>query len=768
VPPRASDPRRGSRGGATDSSIDPTVAPLRGSGGRRGGEGRPGIADARRYTPRGRSIREADAERGQRSRGGDPFRPALQVVRDGADEPARRGGRARPEARTRDHSSTETAPEPTRQIRKPASRAGTGAPSRTRADAPSRTRTEAGRPQARGRSAAAGGTRTATPTGRPKRPQRLGRLTPARPPARRPKRQVRLPDPRRRLRLASVLIFALLVVISGRLVELQLTDASAYAAKGLRNRMESVPLPAPRGTIYDRDRKILAHSVEARLVAADPGMVKDPQAAARQLAPLLGKPVSELLPKIVEHTFKNGAPVRFEYLARGVNVPVGDKVEALGLEGIVVDPDERRDVPGHDLAANIIGFTGYDLVGQAGLERQYDEDLRGVPGKRTFEIGAGDVATEIPNGYHVETPAKPGSSLQLTINSDLQYRVQSVLSQQAIKVKADFASAVVMDVATGEVLAQASYPGYDAAEPLKAKGKQRVDANTDLVVDPGSVAKVITLGAALQEGIVKPDTTIPVGPTLRKADTVYRDTHPLPEGTQLSLPGILAYSSNVGTIKIADRLGAQKLYEYQRKFGLGVPTGEGVPGEASGLIQPPKNWSGSSYGSIPIGMGMSTTALQMTAVYAAIANGGVWVQPHLVKARISPDGKVTPAPEPRTQRVLSTQTADQLRQMLEAVVVADGATGRKAAVPGFRVGGKTGTGKFVGPDGKYVDGDVGSFIGIGPIDAPRYVIGVFAHTPRGEGGDIAAPAFSDMMAFTLGQNKVPPTGTTPPSFRITG
>jgi cell division protein FtsI (penicillin-binding protein 3) len=731
--------------------VDPTVTPPRGSA-ERGGSSRSGIGDARRYSPRGRSIREADAERGQRSRGGDPFRPALQVVQGGAGEPARRGGRAAA-ARTRDRSTAG------------GDTAGVSTPDAQRS---SRADPAAGRPRSsRGRTGGAGGTRTAASTASRGRAG-AGRLAPARRPVRRPKRQVRLPEPRRRLRLAGVLILGLFVVISGRLVELQLIDAKAYAARGLVNRIREVDLPAPRGTIYDRDRNILTHSVEARLVYGDPGMVKDPQAAARRLAPLLGKPVSELVPKLSKHNYKDGTPVRFEYLARGVSTAVGDTVDGLDLPGIRVTPDERRDVPGHDLAANLLGYTGYDLRGQAGLEQSYDSVLRGVPGKRTFEVGGGDVAAEIPGGYHVETPARRGSSLQLTINSDLQFRVQSVLSQQCRKANADFAAATVMDVKTGEVLAQASYPPYDAAEPMKAQPKHRLDANTDLVVDPGSVAKVITLGAALQEGIVKPDTTVAVGPTIRKADTTFQDTHRLPEGTRLTLPGILAYSSNIGTIKIADQLGPAKLYDYQRRFGLGTATGEGLPGESSGLVQPPKNWSGSSYGSIPIGMGISVTPLQMTAVYATIANGGEWVQPHLLKAEISPDGKVTSAPAPRKQRVMSPQNADALRQMLEAVVTADGATGRKAAVPGYRVAGKTGTGKFVGPDGKYAPGDVASFIGFAPADAPRYVISVFAHTPKGEGGDVSAPAFADMMAFLLAQNHVPPAATPPPPLPITG
>jgi cell division protein FtsI (penicillin-binding protein 3) len=334
------------------------------------------------------------------------------------------------------------------------------------------------------------------------------------------------------------------------------------------------------------------------------------------------------------------------------------------------------------------------------------------------------------------------------------------------KVKADFGTAVVLDVHTGEVMAQASYPPFDAAEPTKTTPDRRIDANTDIAVDPGSVAKAITLGAALQEGKIKPDSTITVAPTIRKGDTTYSDTHPFPSGTKLTLPGILAFSSNVGTIKVADQLGAQKLYEYQRKFGLGTATGEGLPGESAGLVQPPQNWSGSSYGSIPIGNGISVTPLQMAAVYATIANGGVWVQPHLVKATVTPDHKVVPAPAPKTRRVLSDATAAQLRQALEAVVTVDGATGHRAAVPGYRVAGKTGTGKRV-VDGRYVEGDVASFVGMAPADNPRYVIGVFAHSPGGEGGDVSAPAFSDMMSFVLGQNRVPPTGTNPPQFTVT-
>jgi cell division protein FtsI (penicillin-binding protein 3) len=597
-------------------------------------------------------------------------------------------------------------------------------------------------------------------TGRPAAPGRRPVRRPARPP-----RPPRLADPWLRLRLGTLLALALFSVIGLRLVELQVTDASAYAAEGLRDRLRERVLPAPRGSILDRNGAVLAHSIDARYVYSDPSRVEEPVRTAEALLPLLGMSRSELLPRLVEHKRPDGRPSEFEWLARGVDVDTANAIMALGLPGIGVGRDERREVPGHDLAANVIGFTGADLSGLEGLEARYDNVLRGVNGDLKYEAGQGALAKEIPGGYRKETPAQPGSSLQLTIDRDLQYEVQRVLGVQMPKVGATFGCAVVLDVRTGEVLAQASYPAYDAADPLKAKPTEREDAATAVVVDPGSVHKAVTIGAALQEGIITPTSAITVAPTVRKGDTTYRDTHPFAAGTRLTLPAVLAYSSNVATIKIAERLGAEKLYEYQRKFGLGQATGVGVPGEADGLIQPPQNWSGSSYGSIPIGLGVAVTPLQIAAAYAAIANDGRWVQPHLVRETIGPDGKVTPAPQPQSRQVLSPANAAALRTMLEAVVTAEGATGRLAAIPGYRVAGKTGTGQRV-VNGRYVAGEVASFVGMAPADAPRYVIAVFAHTSGGNGGAVAAPAFHDMMEFALRHYRVPPTGTKPPKFSV--
>ncbi|HEX6497597.1 MAG TPA: penicillin-binding protein 2 [Micromonosporaceae bacterium] len=729
-------PSQSRRGGGEP---DPPVVPLRGRGddpGRRGG-----LSDARRYTPRGRSVRET-------GRGGrDPFRPALQVIEGGGGQP--RGGTSRGGA-----TGTGTT--------------GRGSTSGTSSRSAASTTGRSG--GSRSGTVRQPGARTAARAAKTTGVRRGGSGRPARRPKRGPVRPPRLGEPHRRLRLGTVLALAMFTAIAGRLVALQLTDAPAYAAAALKDRLTTAVIQAHRGAILDRDGAVLVHSVEARYVYADPTMVDDPAKVADQLFPLLGQfgvTRSELLAKLSRTKRADGRLDQFEYLARGVDISIGDAVSALNLKGIGVRPDERRDVPGHDLAANLIGFTNRQLSGATGLESAYDTLLRGVDGERRFETGVGNLDTEIPGGYHEEKPAKPGSSLQLTVDRDLQFEAQRILGDKMRQVQATFGCAVVLDVHTGEVLAQASYPTYDAADPYDSSKSQWVDVASQVVVDPGSVFKAVTLGAALQEGVVKPDSTVPVAPTIRKGDTTYADTHPFPAGTRLTIPGILAFSSNVGTITVAGQLGAQKLYDYQRKFGLGSATGEGMPNEAPGMLLPPDKWSGSSPGSIPIGMGVSVTPLQMAAVYAAIANGGTWVQPHLIKATIAPDGRATSGPAPTTRQVLSPSTAAALREAMEAVVTVPGATGRSAAIPGYRVSGKTGTGKYV-KNGRYAPGEVASFIGMAPADQPRYVVAVFAYTPGGNGGVVAGPAFRDLMAFTLRHYAVPPTGTRPPTFHVTG
>ena len=574
----------------------------------------------------------------------------------------------------------------------------------------------------------------------------------------------RLGNPARRLRFATAVILLLFGVLAGRLVQIQASDGARYAAAAAAGRMTApLTLVAPRGAILDRTGNPLATSVDAVAVDADPKFVIDPAATAKQLTGLIGVPESKLVPKLSSKTDADGDPIRFQYLARGLDPEIGQAVKGLKLAGINVRKEQRRDVPSHDSAANIVGFTGWDGSGLAGIEASYDDVLRGTDGSRQYETGLH--GQEIPDGFSKETPAKPGRDVMLTIDRDLQYEALRMLSARIKAIGAYNGTAVVIDVKTGEIVAMASYPTYDAAKPGNSTATTRMDLATGSVLEPGSVHKAVTIGAALEEGVIKPDTVLTIGPTIRKGSQTFRDSHS--HGVRgFTLMGILAQSSNVGTITIADKLGADKLYEYQRKFGLGSKTGVGLPGESAGLVQPPSRWSDPSYGTIPIGLGVAVTPLQMTSVYATIANDGVRVTPTLVKGTIGEDGELIPTQRPRPERVLSAANARALRTDLEAVPTKFG-TAKKAAIANYRVAGKTGTGKRTQKN-KYLPGDVSSFVGMVPADAPRYVIGIFAHGPGGSGAQVAAPTFAELGRFTLRHYGVAPTGTAPPPIRIYG
>ncbi|MEU4424619.1 penicillin-binding transpeptidase domain-containing protein [Actinoplanes sp. NPDC024001] len=765
TPRRGTPPRRGS------SREVPAPDEREEGAGRRG---RSAIGDARAYTPRGRTV----AERGRAPRSGrttDPFRPALQVLDGGETGQRARGRNGRPTSPPEEREQPQRGrPAPEQDDRRAPSRTQKApekddrrAPSRTQKAlekddrrAPSRTPK---RPEKDDRRAAERMKKERTRGPENGRPPRRPRPVPAEPP--------KLANSTRRLRLGTVLALSLFVAIGVRLVVLQVATSPAEAKSLLdarADRLTTVELPAPRGRILDRSGKVLAHSVEARYVYADPenpGLQQSIPATAAQLSPLLGISRSELMADMQRKKVLGGW-TQFRYLARGVDMAVADRIDAMKLPGIYTHSDERRDLPGRDLAANLIGFTGDDHHGLAGLEARYDDLLHGTDGKRVFETGKGNLNIPIAGGYEQTTAAKPGSSLQLTIDRDLQYRVQQILGAEAKQRNATVAGAVVLDARTGEVLAQASYPPYNAAKPLEYQPEDRVDVPTSVVTDPGSTHKAFIFGAALQEGLITPESTLKIGPAIDRGGERFEDTHEMPKNTLMTMPGLLAYSSNVGTILIGEMLGKEKIYEYQQKFGLGKATGVGMPGEAEGQLLKPEDWSGSAAGSVPIGHSVSATLMQMAAGYGAIANNGTWIQPHLIKATISgKDGKVSEAAAPETRKVLDPDVAAELRTMMEAVVDVKGGTGKAAAVTGYRVAGKTGTGKML-IDGQYTSHNASSFVGMAPAEDPRYVIAVSMDVSSGGGGDVAAPAFSQMMSFALLRNHVPPSGTKPPTFKI--
>ncbi|WP_156925842.1 peptidoglycan D,D-transpeptidase FtsI family protein [Glycomyces arizonensis] len=700
------------------------------------------ISRARRYTPRGRTVREAASdsaednrarEHGARDREAARRARSREAKEHAADDLAAKR-RREAAARSRQRRQRESAAD-SREIPRP------------RREAPAR------RPAPRS---------PGTPG--PRRP------APGRAPSVRPIRDLpRTGNPARRLRFASAVVLILLVVAGGRLVQLQVTDSAAYAAEAFNQRLFTEPLPASRGAILDRNGNALAYSVEANFIAVDPTRVTgDAAQLAARLAPLLGRPASELEPLIATDKTAEGDPIQFAYLQRGVDLAVGDQIAEMDDPGLIVGDDERRIVPGHDLAANIIGFTGVDTAtGLSGLEASYDDWLSGTDGEVSYERGR--AGQPIPGAFYREEPAVPGNDLQLTIDADLQYQVQKILEDTVEEHEGKFGSAMVMEVGTGEMLAMASTPTYDAANPFDVEDEEAYrDYGTQATVDPGSIHKAIIFAAALEEGCIEADGTMFVPQTINKGGTTYEDHYPHGDA-MLSLAGIIAQSSNVGTIELADCLGAEKVYEYQQLFGLGEPTGVGVAGEAPGMLHAPEDWWGTSYGSVPIGHESTATIIQMAAAYGAIANDGEYVQPTLIDHKLDADGNaVEDSAEPETHRVMSQQNAEDLQYLLQAPIVDDTGTARGAALENYHLAGKTGTGGLA-EDGGYAPGNVASMVGFAPAEDPQYVVAVSVYVPNGGGGGgTTGQAFKDINEFTLSYFGVPPSTGPAPEFDVWG
>jgi cell division protein FtsI (penicillin-binding protein 3) len=606
----------------------------------------------------------------------------------------------------------------------------------------------------------------ARPVGQPHR-------TAQRPANRRPARRTApLGRPAVRLRGGLGFVLVVLLVLAGRLVWLQGVQGTAYAEDATSQRLRTTTVVAPRGEIVDRNGVVIAQSVDARAIFGEPRTIAkaqcpvtattpcNPATIAAALAPVLGLPADELQAKLSRSS-------AFVYLARGVDPAVGNKVRDLGLVGVGVLPESKRTHPNGDLAVGVAGFTDLDGRGLMGIESGMQSVLAGHDGKITAQVDrAGRV---IPTGDGTTTPAVPGRNVQLTLDRDLQWYAQRVLAQKVQETQAVNGTAVVMDVRTGEVLALATAPSFnpdDRPDRLPPDALRNVAVSD--VYEPGSVNKVITAAAALEAGVVTPDTAITVPPTIQVAGHTVHDAEQ--HGTEhLTFTGVIAKSSNIGTVEVAQKVGAQGLYDMMRRFGYGETTGLGLPGETRGLLPKPADWSGTSIATIPIGQGVSVNVMQVASVYATVANGGVRVAPTLVKAVADDSGRLVPTPKPAVRRVISADVAAQLRSMLEAVVSAEG-TAPLAAVPGYRIAGKTGTAQRV-VHGRYAAGNyTSSFIGFAPADAPRLVTAVVLQGTgkRGYyGGSTAGPVFKDVMSFALTDLKIPPTGTTPPPFKLT-
>lgn len=571
--------------------------------------------------------------------------------------------------------------------------------------------------------------------------------------------------PARRLRGGLLVVVALLALLAGRLVFLQAIGGDAYAAGADIQRVVKSPLLAQRGDITDRNGQPLSSTIAGRLVFGEPKAIAKaeckaggkisctPAEIAAKLAPVLGVPAAGLAERLSD------TDRGYVVLANDQSPQVGKQVRELNLLGIGTEAAPQRTHPGGDLAANIIGFTDSESQGAGGIELSYNTLLTGKDGSSVEEVD--NDGRRIPSATQKRTEPVPGTSVRLTIDRDLQWYAQQQLAAKVAETQALNGSAVVLDVKTGQVLALATAPTFDANNPGASPAEDRGNPAISQIYDPGSVNKVITVGTAIEAGLVAPDTVLTVPQSQRFGSKTITDSHKHPT-EPLTVNGIMIQSSNVGTVQIAEKLGPQRLYDGMKNFGYAAPTGLGLPGESQGLIPEPQNWSGSSLPTIAIGQGVSVNAIQVASVYQTVANGGVRVQPSIVAGTVAPDGAVTPSQAPEERRVVSEATADALLPMLEGVVSASG-TAPKAAIPGYRVGGKTGTSDYYSDvlNGYDFGKHTSSFTGFAPADAPRLVTAVVLQGTGKAGyygGSTAGPVFKDIMSFALQSERVPPTG----------
>ncbi|MGH9273137.1 MAG: peptidoglycan D,D-transpeptidase FtsI family protein [Acidimicrobiales bacterium] len=581
-----------------------------------------------------------------------------------------------------------------------------------------------------------------------------------RPPAGRSRRQVapdrRAPLPLRagrpRLRLAATLV--LLIVGFGaivvRLVNVQVLGGQEYTAFGESQRFQDIALPADRGSIFDRNGNDLAVSIPQRTIWADPRLIEDPNGVTAALAPLLGLDADDSLALAT----RLGGAAKFVYVARRVEDEVADTVADLDLPGIFFLDEPERVAPAGDLARSVLGQVGVDNEGLSGLELQYDELLTGEPGELIIEKDP-DGRT-IPGGERQLEPAARGDDLVLSIDRSMQYETERALRAQIAAKGAKGGIAIVSRPGTGEILALANLVTDSDTGEIKAVGNNMA---ATAVYEPGSVNKVITVAAAMEEGLVSPSTELVVPDHLQVSDHRYTDHDPHPTESY-SVTRILSESSNIGTIKLAQMLGKDRLDSYLRRFGFGTKTALDFPNEAAGILLHPDRYSGTSIGSIPIGQGIAITALQMHEAYNVLANDGMYVPPKLVLETVDGTGTAHPVASGKPRRVVSESTAARMRDML-ANVVAEG-TGTRGGITGYTVAGKTGTARKPLATGGYQDASgyhyVATFAGFVPAERPELSIIVVIDEPAGDiyGGTVAAPVFADLAQYGLRLFRIPP------------
>lgn len=585
-------------------------------------------------------------------------------------------------------------------------------------------------------------------------------MTTHRPPTRKRPPAASQARPARRLGICSALIILAFGALAARVGQLQIAEGAKYKKLSVDLALHTIPLPAERGSIFDRDGRDLAVSITRTTVYADPTLVTDPVGEAARLAPVLHVPQQTLLAALSDKGTPE-KPRRFAYLAHTVPDDVATLVHALRLPGIGFMPEAARSYPADPIAASVVGRVHADGTGSDGIELQYNKLLEGKAGSLVVEQDP--LGHDIPNTERTQVDARRGTDVVLTLDEDMQWQTEYSLLDQVKATNANAGMAVVLDVNTGDVLSMASVLGAKNGVPAHvASGGDSAAPLTDLF-EPGSTNKLITLSWALEHGHVAPNTMFQVPYSIRVDPHVqpYTDAEPhygTPNGIEhWTTADILRESSNVGTIEIAQRMHNQELADGLHAFGLGSPTAIDWPYQPGGILLDPKNYYATGKYSTAIGYGVAVTGMQMLDAFTTIANGGVTRPPRLLDATIDGNGvRHQVATEPGT-RVVSQNTASVMTRMLEGVV--SRGTGACAAIPSYVVAGKTGTAKKALPTGGYSDGaTMASFIGFAPADHPRFAaIVVLDENNLSYGGEVSAPVFSEIMQFALQQYGVSPT-----------
>ncbi|MCU0312921.1 MAG: penicillin-binding protein 2 [Solirubrobacteraceae bacterium] len=548
----------------------------------------------------------------------------------------------------------------------------------------------------------------------------------------------------RRIGLLFALFLGLLAIAAVRAGYMGVVKGGGLSNVASSQQVDERVVPARRGAITDRHGAPLATSEPADDVSATPYLVKNPVAVAAKLAPILGVEEATLVKELARRD------TGFVYLARRLPADKADKVKALGLEGVDLTPGYLRAYPRGMLASQVIGAVGTDGNGLFGLEYERDKALRGRDGEQRTVFDGGRDAISVRD----VAPTVPGAGLRLTLDAEVQARTEEVLQGVGETFRPKGASAIVMDPRSGHVLAMANWPRINANDPGSAPAWATQNRAVGFTFEPGSTFKAFTVAGALEDGEVTPSTSFNLPPKIQVADRLIGESHDRGYVT-LDTAGIVAQSSNVGSIMIGQRLGAKRFDHWVRRFGFGRPTGVALPGEEQGVVLDLDDYSGSSMGNLPIGQGELVTPIQMAAAYSAIANGGVLRTPQIVQAV---DGR--PVRRAPGRRVVSSRTAFELRKML-AGVFAPGGTASEVAIPGYELAGKTGTANKVdAASGTYSEERyVASFVGMAPAERPRLLISVLVDEPKGAiyGGEVAAPAFGKIASFALPYLRIPPS-----------